>query len=118
VTGESVAPLRLRAANFERASRRRLDEARCAWEFLIHGDTRGEHAATCVRPGGAVCSRDYDPGPAPEDEALYAGTGIAALYGGPMETSSTYTDSHDVRHHVTRSFAWQLAGWNVRKRKA
>jgi hypothetical protein len=116
VTGESVAPLRLRAANFERASRRRLDEARCAWEFLVKGEEHHERHG-CIRPAGLACSRDYDPGPAPEDEALYAGTGIAALYGGPMEITSPYTDNHDVRHHVTRSFAWQLAGWNVRKRK-
>lgn len=82
------------------AERRRRDEALCAWDFLTWGDTRGAHADFCIHPPLLpACSRVYDPGPRPEDESLYEGTGIGALYG--LAGSE---------HH-----AWQLAGWTLTK---
>jgi hypothetical protein len=100
VSDEGGSVSRARAARFDRARTRRLDEARCAWEFLIHGDTRGVHADDCVfaARGEPACSRDYDPGTPPEDEKMYAHTGIGTLYG--WNTNE----------------AWQLAGWNVKGR--
>lgn len=82
------------------AENRRYAEALCAWDYLVHGDTLGEHAKRCVRPGGVVCSRDYDPGPPPEDERLYEGSALGTLWG------------------MNRIAAWQLAGWNVKRRRA
>ena len=97
VVSSSVAA---RAARAERLSRRRLDEARCAWEFLV----KGEPHEDCVyqERGLPRCSREYNPGPKPEDEKLYEGTALGTLWGlnGPR-------DPH----------AWQLAGWNVTRRK-
>jgi hypothetical protein len=94
-----TAAARARAAHAERVSRRRLDEARCAWEFLVFGDTRGAHADVCIRPAGVLCSREYDPGPPPEDERLYEHSALGALWG------------------LNDNEAWQLAGWNVKRRK-
>ena len=87
-----------RRARAERARRRRADEALCARDFLTWGDVRGAHADFClfVAEGEPPCSRHYDPGPPPEDEYLYEGTGIGALYGLGGE-----------RH------LWQLAGWTL-----
>jgi hypothetical protein len=95
----AVAPLRARLAHAERVRTQRLNEARCAWEFLVYGDTRGPHADVCVRPGGLVCGRDYDPGPPPEDPKMYQNSALGTLWG--MNTTE----------------AWQLAGWNVRRRR-
>lgn len=94
-TGESLA--RARAARFEAAARRRLDDARCAWEFVY----RGEPHDDCVfeARGEPRCSRDYDPGPPPENERLYAGSALMALW------------EDDPRH------AWQLAGWNITRKE-
>lgn len=83
----------------DRVERRRHAEALCAWDFLTNGDLRGEHAKRCVRPAGVLCSRDYDPGPVPEDERLYEGSALGTLWG------------------LNDFAAWQLAGWNVRRRK-
>jgi len=80
--------------------RRRDAEALCAWDFLTNGDLRGEHAARCVRPAGVLCSRDYDPGSKPEDERLYEASALGTLWG------------------LNDLGAWQLAGWNVKRRKA
>lgn len=88
-------------AQQQRASRvaaRRLDEARCAWDFVVHGEEG--HEEHCVRPAGLVCSREYDPGPAPEDVQLYKDTGLGTLWG------------------LNETEAWQLAGWNVKRRRA
>jgi len=108
---------RARVARAEALSRRRLDEARCAWEFMIHGDTRGAHADVCVyveaarirnRDGRVIneesarrraCSRDYDPGPPPENEKLYEGSALLTLWEDTPQS-------------------WQLAGWNVKRRNA
>ena len=87
-----------RAQRAERVAKRRLDEARCAWDFLVHGDLRGVHEDRCVRPGGVSCSRDYDPGPKPEDERLYEGAALGTLWG-----------LNDIA-------AWQLAGWTITRR--
>ncbi len=91
----------------ERLERRRLDEARCAWDFLFHGDTRGEHAADCVyvERGLPACSREYHPGPKPEDENLYKNTPLGVLWG--LNDPAPLGDP----------YAWQLAGWNVTRRK-
>lgn len=86
-----------REQNAKRAAKARADEALCARDFLTWGDTRGVHAKFCVHGEADPCSRSYDPGPTPEDEAMYEGTGIGALYG--MDGSE--------------KFAWQLAGWNL-----
>ena len=85
---------RARTARFEAASRRRLDEARCAWEFVY----RGEPHEDCVfeERGLPRCSRDYNPGPMPEDEKLYEGSALLTLW---QDTPQS----------------WQLAGWNVRR---
>jgi hypothetical protein len=90
-------------ARKQRASsvaRRRHAEALCAWDFLTRGDLHGEHAKRCVRPGGVVCSRLYDPGPAPDDERLYEGAALGTLWG------------------LNDLASWQLAGWNVRRGRA
>jgi len=93
-----------RAQRAEAVAKRRRDEALCVWDFLTWGDTGKEpHAAFCIRPAGLVCSRDYHPGPMPEDEKLYEGTGIGSLFG----LNGTERDPH----------AWQLAGWNITRRK-
>ena len=82
------------------AESRRHAEARCAWDFLTNGDLHGEHAKRCVRPGGVVCSRFYDPGPVPDDERLYEHSALGTLWG------------------LNDSAAWQLAGWSVKRRRA
>lgn len=84
-----------REKHAERVSRIRLDEARCAWEFLYHGEPHAE----CIFAdrGEPRCSRDYDPGPPPEDEELYAGSALMTLW----ENTPWSAD---------------LAGWNVRGR--
>ena len=76
-------------------TRQRGDAALCAWDFL----TRPGHENRCVKPGGVLCSRDYDPGPKPEDERLYEGSALGALWG------------------MNEIAVWQLAGWNVRRRR-
>ena len=92
----------------EEADKRRHAEALCAWDFLVNGDLRGEHAAKCVRPGGVVCSREYDPGPAPEDERLYEGTTLGALWGLPTSTEGTIAYLNAIRN-----------GWDItRQRRA
>jgi hypothetical protein len=55
----------------------------CALDFLIHGDDRGLHAKRCVWPshGLPACSREYDPGPAPDDVKLYEGSQLGVLWG-------------------------------------
>lgn len=82
---------------------------RCVLDFL----TKPDHEERCVCD--PPCSRDYDPAPpmlslADRDSGVtgaeswaptggfYAGTGIGALYGGPM----------------TSRQAADLAGWNIK----
>ena len=91
--------IQAREQRAEANARRRHAEALCAWDFLTNGDLRGEHATRCVRPAGVVCSREYDPGPAPDDERLYETSALGTLWG------------------LNDRAAWQLAGWNVRKRR-
>lgn len=111
-------------------------EANCALDFLVYGDDeeRGRHADRCVC--SPPCSRDYDPLPyrqtagwtegvprlitrrtkaLPAGEDMYRGTGIGALYGLGMESTTFFTDDDDVTHVLARSFAPDLAGWNLRK---
>lgn len=92
----------------ERVAKRRLDEARCAWDFLVNGDLRGRHEEFCIFvvdaaghriPGGVSCSRVYDPGPMPDDERLYEGAALGTLWG------------------LNAIGAWQLAGWDVKPRR-
>ena len=85
----------------KRLATRRQDERLCALDFLTWGDEQGIHAKRCIHKGTdvPVCSRDYHPGPMPEDERLYEGTGIGTLFG------------------LGTSQSWQLAGWNVTRRK-
>lgn len=96
-----MTPTEARAKHAERPSRRRLDEARCAWDFLVHGDENGSHSAVCVFAlrGEDACSRDYDPGPPPEDERMYRDSALGTLWG------------------LNDTEAWQLAGWNVKRRR-
>jgi hypothetical protein len=55
-----------------------------------------------------VCSRDYDPGPPPADEKLYEGSALMALWEDhPVERLDGPSDE----------YAWQLAGWNVKRRR-
>lgn len=88
---------RARVARAEAASRRRLDEARCAWEFVYHGEPHND----CVYEAHDLprCSRDYDPGPMPEDEKLYEGSALLTLWEDTPQS-------------------WQLAGWNIGRRAA
>jgi hypothetical protein len=90
-----------RVARANAVTRRRNDEALCALDFLTWGDTRGAHEKRCIRPAGLVCSREYDPGPVPEDEKMYEGTALGSLWG----LNGVDEDP----------FAWQLAGWNIRR---
>jgi hypothetical protein len=95
---------------------RRLGQQACAASFLLDGEEG--HARVCVHAlaGAEACARVYNPTPEPAiksqagrvivtprqralpaGEALYAGTGIGALYGLPGTTR----------------FLHQLAGWEV-----
>lgn len=73
----------------------RAKEAACRADFM----TNPGHAAECVC--SPACGRDYDTMPYPEaepfPESWYVGTGIGALYWGPMAPV----------------YALELAGWNV-----
>ena len=73
----------------------RVKESECRPDFLVNPEHLDE--CVCLPP----CCRDYDPMPYPEAEPfpsdMYVGTGIAALYGGPM----------------TARLAVELAGWNI-----
>lgn len=86
-----------RAQRAEDAAKRRNADALCAWDFLTHGVDG--HEARCRRPGGVVCSREYDPGPVPEDERLYEGAALGTLWG------------------LNTTAVWQLAGWDVKTRR-
>jgi hypothetical protein len=82
--------------------KRRLAEQSCAADFLRFGDERGVHAKRCVFGASDPCRREYDPfedGGAP-DPRMYEGTGIGMLYGFGGEMH-----------------AWQLAGWNIKRRR-
>jgi hypothetical protein len=97
------------AQRLARNARKREEQRLCAGDFLLFGDTVGQHAKRCVyalpgngptgngHPNLPACSRQYDPGPPPEDEKLYEGTALMALWEDTNES-------------------WQLAGWNVRRR--
>lgn len=98
-----MTPEEARVARASAVERRRNRERLCILDFLTWGDSQGRHADRCVRPAGQVCSRDYNPGPAPEDEAMYEGTPLGSLWG----LNGTRQDP----------YAWQLAGWNVTRRK-
>ena len=86
-----------RAQRAEDAAKRRNADALCAWDFLTNG--HDGHEDRCRRPGGVVCSREYDPGPVPEDERLYEGAEMGTLWG------------------LNTTAAWQLAGWDVKTRR-
>jgi hypothetical protein len=95
-----MTPAQAKQQRADRIERRRDAEALCAWDFLTNGDLRGAHADRCVRPAGLLCSRDYDPGPPPEDERMYDGAALGTLWG------------------LNDTAAWQLAGWNITRRRA
>jgi len=86
-----------RAARADGVERRRLDEARCAWEFVY----RGEPHEDCVfeARGEPRCSRDYDPGPPPTDEKLYEGSALLSLW-------------------EDTPWSYEMAGWNIKRRNA
>ena len=92
----------VQAQNAARQQRRREDEALCALDFLTWGDEQGDHHKRCLRPAGIVCSRDYHPGPPPDDTKLYEGSALGALWGLPG--SPSVLDS-----------SWP--GWNLKRRK-
>lgn len=110
---EQATPKAKAEAREQRARRNdrlRNDEALCVLDFLTWADEQGAHVKRCVytvkdngHPDMPVCSREYDPGPPPEDEKLYEGTGIGTLFG----LNGDGFDPH----------AWQLAGWNVTRRE-
>lgn len=86
----------VRAKLAEEAARRRRDQQSCAADFLFRGDPNGTHAGSCVFPPHLPpCSRDYDPGPVPEDVKLYEGSHLGALWG------------------LNTLESWQLAGWTI-----
>jgi hypothetical protein len=96
-----MTPLEARAQRAKAHERQRNDARLCALDFLTWGDMQGVHAKRCVHAGTAVpvCSRDYNPGPVPEDERLYEGSALGVLWG------------------LNEAEAWQLAGWNITRRK-
>jgi hypothetical protein len=59
------------------------EQRACAFDFLVNGDERGLHVKRCVWPkyGQPACSREYDPGPAPDDVKLYEGSQLGVLWG-------------------------------------
>lgn len=59
----------------------------------------------------------YDPHAMPTPEADYVGTGIGALYGLGMESDSIVHDREGNETVSRRSFAPDLAGWNVRRER-
>ena len=95
-------------AKFQRIKRaldQRTAQRACAADFLRHGDEVGIHAKRCVFGKADSCRREYDPCPVPEatpDPTEYRGTGIGSVYG-----MNGDTDPH----------AWQLAGWNITRRR-
>jgi hypothetical protein len=90
-----VTPGDARRARRVELERRRFDEARCSWDFLLHG--HDEHAKRCIRT--PPCSREYDPGPPPDDERLYEGAALGTLWG--LNSLAT----------------WQIAGWDITRKK-
>jgi hypothetical protein len=102
----SEALHKAQAKHREELRKRRYNERYDALDFLINGDLNERHTKKCVHAlaGRDACSRDYyavpysDAVPDPND---YAGTGIGALYG--------FED--------TERFLWQLAGWNIKRRR-
>jgi hypothetical protein len=111
------APLASRVKRAGEAVKARAKEREDAWDFLVNGDSDGRHAIGC--PHDEPCRREYDPMPYPEaaptDPRMYDGSGIGALYGGPFETCSTHEDD-DGEHELVRTFAGDLAGWNLNPR--
>lgn len=106
-----LTPEQARQANDAAKAEHREDERRCRADFLVNPD----HAEVC-RHG---CSRDYDVAPpmlslvgaedrqarrnggeawAPTGD-FYSGTGVGALYDGPMTSAQAAT----------------LAGWNIHR---
>jgi hypothetical protein len=95
-----------RAKNLERAYKIRQAEANDAFDYRWGGDLDERHTARCIfiQRGDPVCARVYDPFPegresAPADPTMYQGTGIGYLY----------------NEDDTERFAWELAGWTLRK---
>lgn len=102
----SEALVKARAKHDAELVQRRQNERYDALDFLINGDLDGRHEKRCVYAlrGQEPCSRDYNPTPyadAVPDPNLYANTGIGALYG----------------FDGTEGFLWQLAGWNLKRRR-
>lgn len=97
-----MTPDEARVARGVRLERLRAEQRACAFDFLVHGDERGSHAKRCVYRGTStpVHSREYDPGPPPDDIRLYEGTHLGALWG------------------LNTMDAWQTAGWNIRVRRS
>jgi hypothetical protein len=94
-----------RGKNLERAHKIRQAEANDAFDFRW-GEDELAHAEHCIfaQRGEEPCSRTYDPYPegresAPADPTMYQGTGIGYLYG----------------EDDTERFAWEFAGWSLRK---
>lgn len=89
-------PDKARADDAEARAKARDAERLCRFDFL----TRPDHEERCVC--APPCSRDYDPAPYPEAPPHplqdYEGTGVGALYGGPMSSAQ----------------AASLAGWNIK----
>lgn len=89
-------------------ARRREDERLCALDFLTWGDQHGSHAKRCVHADTSTptCSFDYNPGPVPDDEKLYQGTALGALWSQPSTSEG-----------AVALLAALRAGWNITRRK-
>ena len=97
-----------RAQRAERLDRIQGEQRACAFDFLVNGDERGIHAKRCVWPkyGLPACSREYDPGPAPEDIRLYEGSELGALWGISTAEGAVAT------------LAALRSGWSIKRRSA
>ena len=98
-----------RAARAERLDRIQGEQRACAFDFLVNGDDRGIHAKRCVWPayGLPACSKDYDPGPAPDDIRLYEGSQLGVLWGITPNPESVVDLMQATR-----------AGWTIKPRSA
>jgi hypothetical protein len=98
-----MTPQEARRLRLVDAVNKRNAQRACAADFLRRGDTVGVHAKRCVFGAKDPCRREYDPCPVPEatpdDRRMFERTGIGTIYG------------------WNSSQAWQLAGWNITRRK-
>jgi hypothetical protein len=95
----SLAPLKSRLARLDEQRARRQRQVISAYHFLVTGSPQGNGVRP---PWGDEWNRDYNPGPAPDDQEFYLGTGVGLLYG-----------IEDEDHRYDPRMAATLAGWNI-----